>query len=592
MSSRTERLLLAGLLVVVVALRVVALGADPMPELDAGFISDSGTWWKNAKQHLMWGQWIMDDGNFGLLTAPVHTLAVRGVFALFGIGYPQGFLLSAISGVVSVLLVYAIVRREHGARAALMAAAFVGIDVLMVTYDRGAYPEPFQLMLMLAAVGAVLSSRDRPWLAALGGVAVAAVLLSKPPGLVLAPIAATAWSALWLADRLSERRPDRPAQFQLKGMLIYAITGAVILGVVGIVFLRPYAHDVWLHFQQQMSDGKALGGRVTDRVLLFGTPLGFRLNNFFRYEWYLLVVAAAFGAARIARVIRRPVTAIELASWIWVLLGLGVMGLQTYQQDRRFLFLVPPLAMLSAIALTTTVEIGSSEWRTPRARRLATGGAAGVLALVALYYVIPFGAWKMIGVGARLGRTWNYGEAGGLLLSAMIVGAMLVAAWWAPTLRWRGNVTMQLLVGIVPLGLVLARIVPELRTRGYGLRDTSHAIARITEGWSDADRVAVGWTAGSVTLDARVFPASNEVKGLRAAERFTPQLEIYSTSGKPLQPRKFWATPGRPQKVVCAQLPAWNDAAGTPRLTVHILVEPDRLAACQAAVRNNTPRRS
>lgn len=592
MSSRTERLLLAGLLVVVVALRLVALGADPMPELDAGFISDSGTWWKNAKQHLMWGQWIMDDGNFGLLTAPVHTLAVRGVFALFGIGYPQGFLLSAISGVVSVLLVYAIVRREHGSRAALMAAAFAGIDVVMVTYDRGAYPEPFQLMLMLAAVGAVLSSRDRPWLAALGGVAVAAVLLSKPPGLVLAPIAATAWGALWLADRLGERRPDRPAQFQLKGMLIYAITGAVILGVVGIVFLRPYAHDVWLHFQQQMSDGKALGGRVTDRVLLFGTPLGFRLNNFFRYEWYLLVVAAAFGAARIARVIRRPVTAIELASWIWVLLGLGVMGLQTYQQDRRFLFLVPPLAMLSAIALTTTVDIGESAWRSPRARRLATGGAAGVLALVALYYVIPFGAWKMIGVGARLGRTWNYGEAGGLLLSAMIVGAMLVAAWWAPTLRWRGNVTMQLLVGIVPLGLVLARIVPELRTRGYGLRDTSHAIARITEGWSDADRVAVGWTAGSVTLDARVFPASNEVKGLRAAERFTPQLEIYSTSGKPLQPRKFWATPGRPQKVVCAQLPVWNDAAGTPRLTVHILVEPDRLAACQAAVRNNTPRRS
>ena len=592
MSSRTERLLLAGLLVVVVALRMVALGADPMPELDAGFISDSGTWWKNAKQHLMWGQWIMDDGNFGLLTAPVHTLAVRGVFALFGIGYAQGFLLSAISGVITVLLVYAIVRREHGSRAALMAAAFAGIDVVMVTYDRGAYPEPFQLMLMLAAVGAVLASRDRPWLAALGGVAVAAVLLSKPPGLVLAPIAATAWGALWLADRLGERRPDRPVQFQLKGMLIYAITGALILGVVGIVFLRPYAHDVWLHFQQQMSDGKALGGRVTDRVLLFGTPLGFRLNNFFRYEWYLLLVAAAFGAARIARVIRRPVTAIELASWIWVLLGLGVMGLQTYQQDRRFLFLVPPLAMLSAIALTTTVEIGESAWRSPRARRLATGGAAGVLALVFLYYLIPFGAWKMIGVGARLGRTWNYGEAGGLLLSAMIVGAMLVAAWWAPTLRWRGNVTMQLLVGIVPLGLVLARIVPELRTRGYGLRDTSHAIARITEGWSDADRVAVGWTAGSVTLDARVFPASNEVKGLRAAERFTPQLEIYSTSGKPLQPRKFWATPGRPQKVVCAQLPAWNDAAGTPRLTVHILVEPDRLAACQAAVRNNTPRRS
>lgn len=592
MSPRSERLWLAGLLILVVVLRTVALGADPMPELDAGFISDSGTWWKNAKQHLMWGQWIMDDGNFGILTAPAHTLAVRGIFALFGIGYAQGFVLSAISGVISVVLVYGIVRREHDARAALLAAAFAGVDVLTVTYDRGAYPEPFQLMLMLAAVGAVLASRDRPWLAALGGVAVATVLLAKPPGLVLAPIAATAWGALWLADRLGERRADRPAQFQLQGMLAYAATGALILGVVGVVFLRPYAHDVWLHFQQQMSDGKALGARVTDRVLLFGTPLGFRLNSFFRYEWYLLLVAGAFGAARIARVIRRPVTAIEIASWIWVVLGLGVMGLQTYQQDRRFLFLVPPLAMLSAIALATVVELGESAWGSRRARRLATGGAAAVLALVFLFYLIPFGAWKMIGIGARLGRTWNYGEAGGLLLSAMIVGAMLVAAWWAPTVRWRGNATAQLLLAVVPLGMVLARVVPELRTRGYGLRDTSHAIVRITEGWPDQDRVAVGWTAGTVSLDARVLPASNEVKGLRAAERFTPQLEIYSTSGKPLQPRKFWAVPGRPQKVVCAHMPVWNDAAGTPRLTVHILVEPDRLAACQTAVNANTPRKS
>ncbi|MCC7323931.1 MAG: hypothetical protein IT358_08880, partial [Gemmatimonadaceae bacterium] len=59
---------------------------------------------------------------------------------------------------------------------------------------------------------------------------------------------------------------------------------------------------------------------------------------------------------------------------------------------------------------------------------------------------------------------------------------------------------------------------------------------------------------------------------------------------KPLQQRKVWAVPGRPAKVVCAQLPAWNDARGTPRLTVHILVEPDRLAACLAAMSARIPR--
>jgi hypothetical protein len=375
LTARSERLWLLGILLLVVALRFIAAGSDPMPELDAGFISDSGTWWKNPKQHLLWGQWIMDDGNFGILTAPAHALAQRAVFGLFGLGYAQGFLLSGVSGVVSTVLVFGLVRREHDAVPALLAAAFAGIDVLMLAYDRAAYPEPFQLMLMLAAVGAVLASRGRAWLAALGGVAVVAVLLAKPPGLVLAPIAATAWLALWITDRVREPSAATPAQFQWRGFALYTATAAVLVAFVGLVFLRPYAADVWLHFQQQMSDGQALGARVTDRVLLFGTPLGFRLNNFFRYEWYLLVAAGAFGAARIARVIRRRVTAVEVAAWLWVLLGLGVMGLQSYQQDRRFLFLVPPLAMLSAIALAHAVELGDSAWQSLRARRLAMGGA-------------------------------------------------------------------------------------------------------------------------------------------------------------------------------------------------------------------------
>ena len=590
LTARSERLWLLGILLLVVALRFIAAGSDPMPELDAGFISDSGTWWKNPKQHLLWGQWIMDDGNFGILTAPAHALAQRAVFGLFGLGYAQGFLLSGVSGVVSTVLVFGLVRREHDAVPALLAAAFAGIDVLMLAYDRAAYPEPFQLMLMLAAVGAVLASRGRAWLAALGGVAVVAVLLAKPPGLVLAPIAATAWLALWITDRVREPSAATPAQFQWRGFALYTATAAVLVAFVGLVFLRPYAADVWLHFQQQMSDGQALGARVTDRVLLFGTPLGFRLNHFFRYEWYLLVAAGVFGAARIARVIRRRVTAVEVAAWLWVLLGLGVMGLQSYQQDRRFLFLVPPLAMLSAIALAHAVELGESAWQSLRARRLAMGGAGAVVALVMLYYLIPFGAWKMIGIGARLGRTWSYGEAGGILLSAMIVGAALLAAVWSPTVRLRGNTTLQRGLAAAALGMVLLRVVPELHTRGHGLRDISRAIDRISREWPAEDRVAVGWTAGTVTLTSHVLPASNEVKGPRASERFRPQLEIYSTSGKPLQQRKVWAVPGRPAKVVCAQLPAWNDARGTPRLTVHILVEPDRLAACQAAVSARIPR--
>ena len=581
--SRSEILWLAAILAVVIAFRAVSLGADPMPELDYGFISDAGWWWKNARLHAVWGTWMVDDGNYGILTGPAYTVVVRSVFALLGVGYAQAYTANAVSGVLSVVLIYLLVRREAGAAAALLAAAFTGLNVLTIAYDRSAYPESFQVMMMVATVGAILASRGRPWLAALGGLAVAIVLLSKPPGLVLAPVAAATWAAPWLMDR----RPGEPRRFEIRGLVAFAVTAISALAIVGIGYLMPHAHDVWRHFQQQMADGAFYGGRTTDRVLLFATRLGYRLNGFFRHEWYLLIVAAAFGAARIARVIRRPVTTVELASWLWLVMGIGVMGLQTYQQDRRFLFLIPPLSMLSALALADAVEIGESAWSSPRAKRIAVGASAGVLALVLLFYVVPFGVWKAMSVGRLLGQTWSYGLAGGLLLSGMAVAVALMAAWRVPELRWRGSAKPQIAVAVIPLLFVLAQSGPEVLRRSRGLENVSQTLDRISAAWPPAERVAIGWSAGTVTLGSRVLPVNIEFKEPRAAERFRPQLELYAeATGKAVTQDPYWAVPGRPPKVACAQLPIWDDASGRPRITIHIYVEPDRVAACQAAAQN------
>ena len=569
------------------ALRFLSLGADPMPELDPGFISDAGTWWKNPRLHAVWGVWTVDDGNFGLLTAPAYTLVMRGVFSLIGVGYAQAYTANAISGVVSVVLVYLMVRREANGPAALLAAAFLGLNFMTVAYDRSAYPESFQVMMMTAAVAAILTSPDRPWLASLGGLAAAIVLLAKPPGLVLAPVATATFAALWIVDRQS----GQPRRFTMRGVVIYVAAAGVALAFVGVVYLRPHAHDVWIHFQRQMADGAQLGGMVTTRVALFGTRLGFRLNGFFRNEIFLLIVTAAFGAARIARVIRRPVSTVEVASWVWLLLGIGAMGLQTYQQDRRFLFLIPALAMLSALALAHAIELGESRWPTPRARRIATGIGAGVLAIVVLFYAVPLGVPQAISAARMFGLNWNEGVAGGVLLStaALVIG--LVAARDVPPVHFRGSVRPQLVLAAIPLGYVLARTASEVRNRPRGLERVSRTLDRISAGWPDSDRVAVGWPAGTLTLGSRVIPANHELKGMRAAERFRPQLELYALAPDgTVKQASIWAVPGRPLKVDCGHLPIWGDESGEPRLMVHIFVEPDRLSACQATVRAPDPR--
>lgn len=577
---RSEYLWLAALLAVVIVLRAALLSADPMPELPYGFISDSGTWFKNPRLHAMWGVWTVDDGNYGILTAPAYTIAMRAVFAVLGVGYAQAYTASAISGGLSVVLVYVMVRREAGFPAAVLAAAFVGLNSLTIAYDRSAYPESFQLMMMVAAVAAILASPGRPWLAALGGLAAVGVLLSKPPGIVLAPIASATWAAPWLMDRLA----GGPRRFEWRGFIIYSVTAIVAMAIVGVVFFMPHAQDVLRHFKLQMD--VQMGDDTGNRVLIFGSRLGFSLNGFFRREWYLLILAAAYGAMRIARVIRRPITTLEVAAWVWLVLGIGIQGLQVYQPDRRFLCLIPPLAIVCGLMLSEAIELGESAWSSLRARRTAIGAAAGVLALVALFYLVPYGAWKMVGVGRLVGFEWGYGLAGGLLLSLAAVAAGLLAAWRLPA--WRGaiNAKVLLAVAVIPLVFVVVRSGSEVLNRDHGLENVSHALDRISAGWPAAERVAAGWSAGTVSLASHVLPVNHETKGLRAAERFRPQLELYSVNtGTGVKQSSAWAVPGRPLKVDCAQLPIWNDPQGRPRLTIHIYVEPDRLAACQAAVR-------
>lgn len=579
--SAAELVWLGVLLLIVIVVRTLSLGADPMPALDYGFISDTGTWWKNPRLHAVWGVWTVDDGNFGIMTAPAYTVVMRAAFGLLGVGYAQANAVSAASGVLTVVLVYLMMRREHGAVASLLSAAFVGLNVLMIAYNRASYPESFQLMMMTAAVAAILASPGRPWMAALGGFAAAIVLLSKPPGIVLTPIA----TATFLALLVSARRTGGE-RFDWRGPLAYVGVAATVLAIVGIVYLRPYMPDVLAHFREQMSDGATLGARVQDRVPLFGTRLGFRLNEFFKLQSYLVLVVALFGAARIARVVRIQISTVEIAAWIWVVLGLGAMSLQTYQQDRRFLFLIPPFAMLSAIALAHPFAVGASAWSTDRARQLGRAGAAGVLGLVVGFYLSPYAAYKVIGVGKLAGLALAYDTASGIFASGCAIGAALVAAWRIPAFTWRGNTRLQLAVAAVPLVYVLVTTIPEIVGRDRGLERVATTLDRISADWPAEERYAAGYPSGTLTMGSRVIPVSHQLRGPSTVQRFQPQLELYAVRPRiALQQRPEWEIPGRPRKVDCGELPIWLDGNGRPRLIVHIFVEPDRLPRCQEVLR-------
>ena len=183
---RGEIGLLLALLAALLVPRLVGLSADPPLDFQAGYLPDEGAWAHNARQHVLFGPWVMDEHNPGLFAAPLYTGVLAGVYRLFGVGLFQTRLLSAIAGVLTCLLLYALLRAERSSRQSLPPALILGFSYFMLSNNRVGFTESFQLVFITAAAAAVLRAARYRWWGALAGVCFVASLLAKPSAIVLA----------------------------------------------------------------------------------------------------------------------------------------------------------------------------------------------------------------------------------------------------------------------------------------------------------------------------------------------------------------------------------------------------------------------
>ncbi len=164
-------------LVILAASRFFALTADPPSDMILHYLSDEGWWAHTAREHAVFGQWIMDDHTPSLYWIPLYTFALRGVYAVLGWGLWQTRALTALSGIATCLFVYGFLRVSHGARAAFFSALLLATNFLWFSYNRVAFVETFQTALITAAFLAVAAaSRRSAWSIAAGILFMLAVL--------------------------------------------------------------------------------------------------------------------------------------------------------------------------------------------------------------------------------------------------------------------------------------------------------------------------------------------------------------------------------------------------------------------------------
>lgn len=335
---------LAGLAILLVLARFVALGQYPEVHPDEGF------WACGPRNLVLHGDGLLD-GRLHPFLSPATFVLLALHFLLFPPDLFTARLFSAILGALTVAVLFARARRDLAARAWLVLLLF-GLSGLAVLVHRMALLEAHQLFwLVVAGVCwlAVLEGGHAPWyLAAAAGLAFGVALLVKSNSLFLLP---AFFVPLLLCP--GPHRLRRAAAFLLPAVLL----GGGVYLALWLAWPTPFLSA----FRYELAGTRFDDGGTLFHVGRFGlhpARLAASVRNFLFTDPVLVVLGLAGVVVSLRG--RRP------ADWFfaaWLLGGLAFHLGQIYVENRYLTTLAPALAYLGARALSDLLGERPSWWR-------------------------------------------------------------------------------------------------------------------------------------------------------------------------------------------------------------------------------------
>jgi hypothetical protein len=508
--SRVRFVVLLGVVVLTGAvLRGVFLTADPPTQPTVGVVwHDEGAWVHNARNRALFGRWTLDEWNPMYIT-PVMTGLEYLSFEAFGVGLRQARLVPVALGVLSVLLIGLGVSRVAGRFAGLLAAALLATNYAWVMYGRAAVMEGTMVSMLVAAWYCYARAHDSPrWGLAAGACALLAYFSKASAAFLVCAIGLDA--LLTLVMNLRSKTPadagpgDGLPPGRARAAAVFALVGLVLAVVVSLaVFLWPNWTEYWFYNWQISVARKpsytlrAFIGRVS------WLPI---VHDFFTRMWMATLLAAGAALNMLPRV-RRAHPGERLLLW-WLGLGVAELIIHDVGNERYFVFLIPAVIALAAIALgRDRCGLSLPVAALPLRRALL----ASPIVFFALYMVVgplarlPFlsdirggsmassvrlSALVAVAAGVVVYATWpriprGLARARLPVAAALIVAALMVASdlaqfvGWASARTYKNYEAMRLIAQWLPPGTVVhgklangldleSRIVPVFVGRGFG----------------------------------------------------------------------------------------------------------------------------
>lgn len=486
---------LALVLLLAATVRFVYPCADPPWTTTVGIVwHDEGAWVHNARNKALFGAWTADAWN-PVYIAPVFTALEYAAFRVTGVGVRQARLVPELCGLVSVWLLALGVARLGGRRAGLIAGALLATNYVYVMWNRAALMEgPMTAFMVASWYGYVRAESEPRW--GVGAAACAWLAFFTKASAAFFVVILALDAALPAIRALFTTRSIKSITYR-KGECHLWGGFAVVGGLALALFVAPHWAD-YRFYNWQMSVTRKPSytlHALADRVTWF--PI---LHDLFTRSWFVLTVGVTAALGMLGR--WRTLRPGERLLLLWLGLGAAELILHDVGNERRFVFFIPALVALTALALGRGELLPRRIAEMPRRRALAALpvvlyaayvvvgalvrvgflyevrpnvrlAAAGAAALTALLYA----TWPRI---PRLlaGAPWS--GAGALGVAALVAAGQLVqVAQWAATRTYKNYEASRELGRLLPPGTLVHgklanglalenRIRPVFVGRGFG----------------------------------------------------------------------------------------------------------------------------
>ncbi len=496
LSSRPNRILLfhpryfwliLGIIIIAgFGLRAADLRADPPPDLSWSFApyTDESLNTYSARNFILYGRWKMDDF-LPFVIYPLVNILVALIYKIFGIGFVQVKLLSLISGVLSILILGLLLRKEKNTAPALLSALLLATCYPLVMYSRLGLVETLEILFLLLTVFFWIQGVRHPGLmTAAGFCAAATVLLIKLSAVFLVPA---------MLIMIVSELPAFSDRKRIKNALLYLLAGVIIASLCWLLLVYlPYSKE-YLRYTVRHSSESPVGHPRTLPAYLFNTfTFGMHSRLIPRMIWialigYLTLPWLGLSQSQLLRY-----------SLLWFVFGLLMLGYMNYRPPRYEIILLPCLLIAAAVAFSRILENGTliPQLRPTIKKTLLYGIWLSPAILQLILYVSGFRNYPKPG-----------GESGIIILS-LIIGLALAFAGYGLLRFWNKGWTIKsellriLLVGlflILSLRLDIGQWNAWFSNRTYDLITYSKAVDRLLPD----DAVVAGPWAPPLMIESR-----------------------------------------------------------------------------------------